>query len=349
MIVGGGVPTERPVDVRISIGVLITGVLLSACASACGGGARSGATPSEAATTGMSVGSSSSSPFASPARAHVAVGAGPDGITYASGSVWTANFDEGTVSRIDPVSMHVAASIAVDAGPITVAAAGNALWVASFTAGTVSRIDVTTNRVSATVATGTQPVGLSFVGSTLWVFNQGDGTAAIIDVTTGRRLSVLRTGVQAGWSSYALGQLWVPDFLGQTDRVVEIDPRTGRVRRRVAVGVSPIAVSFAAGSGWTSNPGDRTVTRFDPVTGRKLASIRIPGGDPGALLATPQAVWVSVYGGSALARIDPRSNTVTATVPTATHPQNMVLVGDDLWLAEGSANDVAVIPVTAVH
>jgi virginiamycin B lyase len=52
---------------------------------------------------------------------------------------------------------------------------------------------------------------------------------------------------------------------------------------------------------------------------------------------------VSVYEGAALARIDPATNTVTATVPVGLQPQNLALAGTHLWVAEGGANDVALV------
>jgi DNA-binding beta-propeller fold protein YncE len=68
-----------------------------------------------------------------------------------------------------------------------------------------------------------------------------------------------------------------------------ISPATRKTVMRVPVGAAPIAVSFAAGSGWVSNTGAATVTRFDAQTGKVLATIPISGVSTGPLLATAHA------------------------------------------------------------
>jgi hypothetical protein len=51
-----------------------------------------------------------------------------------------------------------------------------------------------------------------------------------------------------------------------------------------------------------------------------------------------------VYGGAAVARIDPTTNAVAATVPVGEHPQKMIVVGAALWLVEDGENDLVAVP-----
>jgi hypothetical protein len=74
------------------------------------------------------------------------------------------------------------------------------------------------------------------------------------------------------------------------------------------------------------------------------ATIAVPGGAIGPLLATPRAIWVSVYDGAAVARIDPSSNLVAATVRVGVHPQKMIFVGGTLWLVEDGESDIVALP-----
>ncbi|MEP7024744.1 MAG: hypothetical protein ABJB47_13295 [Actinomycetota bacterium] len=276
-------------------------------------------------------------------RTAVPVGAAPDGLIYAAGSLWSANFNDGTVTRVDPVHRTAVATIPAGSGAISLAAAGGAIWVANYDAGTVSRIDPARNRVTATIPTGGMPVGLAAVGATLWVFNQADRTVTLVNTRSDRAIATVPVGVAAGFTIAAHSLIWVPDFQGGTDQVIAIDPTTRKTVMHVPVGAAPIAVSFAAGSGWVSNTGAATVTRFDPHTGKVSATIPISGGSIGPLLATRHGIWVSVYGGAALARIDPATNAVEATVPVGLQPQNLALAGPELWVAEGGANDVALV------
>jgi DNA-binding beta-propeller fold protein YncE len=126
--------------------------------------------------------------------------------------------------------------------------------------------------------------------------------------------------------------------------LVAIDPAQRRVVAQVATGAAPIAASFADGSGWVANTGDASVTRFDPATGQVQATIAVPGGNIGPLLAADGAIWVSVYGGAAVVRIDPSDNAVAATIQVGVHPQRMALVGSTLWLVEDGENDIVALP-----
>jgi YVTN family beta-propeller protein len=292
-----------------------------------------------------SPGAAAASTVAPPAdhRVHIRVGRGPKDVTYASGSLWVTNFDDNTVSRVDPAAARVVATVAVGQGPITALATDDGIWIANYVGGSVSRIDPATNTVSVTVPTGGKPVGLTAEGGVLWVFQQADPTATLIDTRTAKRVATVATGVAAGWSTAYAGKIWVADFQGGTKQLVAIDPASRTVVIRVRTGAAPIAASFAGGAGWVADTGDATVTRFDPATGRVQATVAVPGGDIGPLLATPGAVWVSVYGGSALARIDPSANAVVATIHVGEHPQRMAVVGSTLWLVEDGADDIVAV------
>ena len=200
--------------------------------------------------------------------AQIRVGSYPDGIIAAFGSLWTANLNAGSVSRIDPATRLVAATIRVPPGPISLLAAGGAIWAAGYNGATVSRIDPATNRVTATARVGAKPVSLALAGSELWVFNQGDQTVSVLDPRTTKVIRTIRTGVAAGFTASYHGLLWVPDFQGGSRHVLALSPATGGAVRTIDVGSMPVQVGFGQASGWTGNGPDDTVTRFDPVTAR---------------------------------------------------------------------------------
>jgi YVTN family beta-propeller protein len=61
--------------------------------------------------------------------ARIPVGAGPTDIAVGAGSVWVANYLDGTVSRIDPATDSVVDTIAVGRWPEHVAAGPSGVWV----------------------------------------------------------------------------------------------------------------------------------------------------------------------------------------------------------------------------
>ncbi len=83
----------------------------------------------------------------------VEVGQGPFGVAVGDGSVWVANVKSGSVSRVEPVSMHVTATYAVGgagggvpANPEMVALWHNRLWVADGQQGVVVALEPTTGQ-----------------------------------------------------------------------------------------------------------------------------------------------------------------------------------------------------------
>ncbi len=158
----------------------------------------------------------------------VTTGASPQSLAVGGGSVWVANHDARTVTRVDQASGTVVADIPVPSEPHRVAYGAGAAWVGNWHDNSVSRIDPGTNRV---------------VGSPIPV------------------------GFRAGNLAVGAGGVWVTsdyrvDAAPQDVVVVRIDPQTNQAVETIAVGGHPIDVAATAGAVWVSvaNPG--TVLRI---------------------------------------------------------------------------------------
>jgi YVTN family beta-propeller protein len=90
--------------------------------------------------------------------------------------------------------------------------------------------------------------------------------------------------------------------------VARIDTATNEVISTVPVGGLPGQLAIEAGSLWIGLPG--SVQRVDPETGRVISQINGPGT---LLTATAGAVW-ALESANSIARIDPATNQVSATV-----------------------------------
>lgn len=204
------------------------------------------------------------------------------------------------------------------------------------------RTDPATNRVIGTAPAGAKPVAIAVVGRVAWVFCQADGTAQLWDARTARRLVTVSLGVQAGFVTTASGRLWVPDFQAGRRRWRPSIPRRGASSRGCTSERHRSACRSPPGPAGSATP----VTRASPDSIRRrdeLSRQSLSGGSIGPLLATPTAVWVSVYGGPHLADIDPTSTCVARTLAVGDQPQNLALVNGQLWLTEGGANALALV------
>jgi YVTN family beta-propeller protein len=154
----------------------------------------------------------------------VTTGASPQSLAVGGGSLWVANHDAATVTRIDQASGKVVADIPVPSEPHRVTYGAGAAWVGNWHDNSVSRIDPQTNRV---------------VGSPIPIGSHHAGNLAV-----------------------GAGSVWVTsDYRVDADPedvvVVRIDPQTNRAVETIAVGGHPIDVAATQGVVWVSvaNPG----------------------------------------------------------------------------------------------
>jgi hypothetical protein len=148
----------------------------------------------------------------------------------------------------------------------------------------------------------------------------------------------------AGNRSLDVGQLasttsaiWVPGG------VFRIDAR-GKVAGPFDTGASQ---DIGAGDGavWASDYDGNIVRRYDPATGKLVATIHLPvNANPEGIAITPGAVWVAEHHSGLVARIDPRTNRVVARVhvglPGSSGPQGIASGLGDVWVAIPNTGEV---------
>jgi hypothetical protein len=122
-------------------------------------------------------------------------------------------------------------------------------------------------------------------------------------------------------------------------------PAVGKVLKVFPLPVNPDRDAVNAFvSLWLPDDTTGIVTRWDPVSGKVLASIKVgdpaktPYGDPVAVVATTDSIWVTAVAKHAIERIDPATNQVAASIPLGqVKGQDFitnVMVGDDnnMWV-----------------
>ena len=102
-------------------------------------------------------------------RQEIPTGSLPSDPALGLGSLWIPVFGEGTVWRVDALSLQPGAIVHVGSAPFGVAVGAGAVWVADNCDGTVSRIDPETNELTGTIDVGLAPRWLAFGHGHLWV------------------------------------------------------------------------------------------------------------------------------------------------------------------------------------
>jgi YVTN family beta-propeller protein len=268
----------------------------------------------------------------------VGVGARPGAITQGFGSLWVANLDDQTVSRVDPRTLRTLRTFSVGGPPTGLATAGGKVWVVASSPGAnhvaVSRIDPQFDTITRAAKIGNvvpgSPGAVAARADALWVA-PSSGELTRLDPQTGRPVKQLDpnagpTGIDLGG-----GAVWVTD--GEADNVTRVDP-SGLVTS-LAVGHGPSGIAVGDSGVWVADTGDNAVVRIDAST--RAVTATIPVGDaPTGVSIGAGSVWVANSGDGTVTRIDPRDEKATATIAVGGSPEAISVAGGRAWVTVGT-------------
>ncbi len=197
----------------------------------------------------------------------------------------------------------------------------------------VAIIDSHTGRVVSTLSATaiSQPVEAHTAAGSLWVTSLDPLIFSRIDPHTGKIVQRITSpiGVDVGGYLPDGADIW---FIGVHD-LVRLDARTGlEVDRHRLVSATHkfglAGITRGAGSLWIASTEESQLLRVDPATGRvqRRISILIPW----AVAYGEGAVWVTSDAAGVL-RIDPATNTVTATAAVPAPVTNLAVGGGFAW------------------
>lgn len=330
----GADPVKSPPRRRRSLlaavlaGVLAAAVAIPVFALGSGGSGGSVATEIVGANSIGAFDASNGRPIASSS-----VGATPGALVADRSSLWVANPDGSSVSRIDPKSLAKTQTISIGNDPAAVSIGGGFVWVANGLSGTVSKIDPNASGGSGalvdTIPVGNGPSGVAFADGRLWVANATDRT--VMEAVAGSHSPLRTIGVAGGADALAtgFGFVWVVSSAGNS--VTRIALGSGTALSPIGVGNGPTAIAVGEGAVWVANSLDGTLSRIDPSDG--AVSVIPVGGSPTGVAAGGGSVWVSDGRAGTISRVDPSATKVAKTVRTGNQPQEMAVSGQSLYVA----------------
>ena len=78
----------------------------------------------------------------------------------------------------------------------------------------------------------------------------------------------------------------------QANRLTRLNPKTGKVQKRIKIGLSSYGLAFERGSVWVTSESDRTLRRISPKKNKVVAKIRA-GAQPNGVAYAFGAIWVA--------------------------------------------------------
>jgi peptide/nickel transport system substrate-binding protein len=310
------------------------------------------------------------------AAATIVVAGATAGIVLALGSSKPSQRVDVGVSRLAAVAMDsgdVTGMTALARAPAAVASGMGSLWVAEASGQTVSRIDPQSGNVVDRIQVAGEPGSIVAGGDAIWVASTVGGTISRIDPDTDTVTQTVKVGGGSAAAAFFGGEsLWVADPTDQ--RLIELEAKTGSVRRTLTldlrpttlavgdgviwvgdetanlveqiaatsgktlatthVGNGPAALALGAGSVWVANALDGTVSKIEPDTAAVVATIPV-GSGPSALVVADRSVWAANQYSGTVTEIDPRRNRVTGTIDVGGTPASLTADGRRLWVAGG--------------
>ena len=282
----------------------------------------------------------------------------------------------GGIVRIGLGNRPAVTSWASVAAPQASTVVNGSIWTAGFDTGFITRIDVDTGRVQREIALGPPPSfpgsfsypdgqflpsAVAAVSGGLWVVS-ARGYAVTIDPHTGDRTgqfpltSAVDNSVVAdqGGAWAAEGPLGVAHLTGRSHvavTAIHVGGMTGNVERLLESQGSLWAAGMLMDSSFGGgSPKHGFVARLDLTTGKVLAVARV---DAGALnlAATNQGIWAT-NGKGHLYRVMPISNDLLAIRATrqlgyASYVQSLTGTGKYLWSVPSSGRTITRLDPTS--
>jgi DNA-binding beta-propeller fold protein YncE len=259
------------------------------------------------------------------------------------------------------------------AAPCAAQGGGKYVWVSEYGQPYLLKIDPKTDKVVARIGIGSGSCGLGYGAGSLWVEDTSSSTVSRVSVATGKRIAI-KVGIQPYDATFAYGAAWTTAYSG--GELERIDPAKNRVVARWKT-TSPVGVVGAFGSMWAA--GADGVIRVDAATNKLVATIPLDGGGgwtaassdavwvtspKGLVRLDPQAnavvteiplpgapylgdpdvvdgqVWVPEIRKSAIAVVDPATNTVVRTVKAGAGPFVVTQIRGEAWVPSWKGRDI---------
>jgi serine/threonine protein kinase/DNA-binding beta-propeller fold protein YncE len=268
---------------------------------------------------------------------------GADGVATGAGSVWIANRELDTVTRVDAGSRQVEGDpIQVGREPDSLAAGLGAMWVTNTSDNSVTRLDLGSGKSLGTHPVGAAPEGILVARGSAWIANGGDGTVTRLD-SGGNETATTSVGTAPVQLAATSDSVWVT--VSKENKIVELGFEDGRpTGREVAIDGTPRGIAFEPDRAelWVSASAANQLAVVDPAGARVVKRVDVPD-NPREVRFGLGAIWVTSATAQRVTAVDPATRKVAGSVPIKGTTYGLA-VGEGLaWAA--SESDGLLLPV----
>jgi hypothetical protein len=239
------------------------------------------------------------------------IGGTADWVLVTSDAVWVASTNPYDIVRVDPMTNKILARVRIPGEACSGLAFGfDSVWVPICgSRPALVRIDAKKNALSATlpIAPAGEEGGIAASDDSVWLVSDKVGSLVRVDPFTNsvrQRISIPPGSFNPVFDG---GTVWITGV--ESNVLTAVDATSGTVLESIRVGSKPRFLAAGAGSVWTLNQGDGTISRVDEK-GRQVTTIQvgIPG-TGGDIAFGADSIWTSVLE-VPLTRIEAKTNHV---------------------------------------
>jgi DNA-binding SARP family transcriptional activator/ABC-type transport system substrate-binding protein len=286
----------------------------------------------------------------------LAAGASAAGVLLAHGGTQSSRAQAlaqpGSVALVSARTGKLLGQASVQA-PVLVRFGAGALWTVSAD-GELTKIDPATAKVLGLLNTGVPvPCGLAVGEGSVWVTDCKSSTLVQIDPVHDvivRRLPLpMENGVVGSLAhdvALGAGSVWVEQSDFNPSFVDRIDPRTGRLEKRIrSTEVGLGALAFGEGAVWAVSGYLGTLLKIDPHTNRIEKVVRSLHGEMCCVAAGGGFVWAATAPDRKVWKLT-GDGAVVAGIPLPANVESLAYADGALWAANGEAGTVVRIDPT---
>jgi YVTN family beta-propeller protein len=256
-------------------------------------------------------------------------------VTYGAGSLWTANYGQGTVSRVNPVTHRVVKTIGLGNSPFAIAFADGSVWVGDFNADYVYRVDPATNKSVAAIPLSSNVGAIAHApDGSIWVTEYAGGALDRIDPATNTVVQHIVVGGSADKIAFAAAKVWVTNDDGYVTPV----SRSGKVGAPIQVGHDVDAIVATPRGLWVTTFSG-VLALINPVRAAVVRRIRFRNALNG-ITYFKRRLFVSNYSAGKVLELDPATGRTLGRMSVGSQPRDLVAVGASLWVVEQGSSDV---------
>jgi virginiamycin B lyase len=273
--------------------------------------------------------------------AKIHLGKTADWVAIIDAAVWVGTTGPDGVAEIDARTNAVRAAVPLPGKPCAGLAVGfGALWVPLCAKpNALARVDLQTRGVTLlpNVGPADREGGITTSADSVWLVIDGRATLARIDPQTLRvrqRIAVPRGSLNPLYSD---GLIWVTRSTGA--EVTAISADSGALIATVRSGPKPRFLAGGAGSVWTLNQGDGTLTRIDAQSERAIGTTPLwTPGHGGDVKFQHNIVWTTM----AKVPLSATDGTTGKLLCQWTGPggDSLDVSHDAIWLTDYDAGDI---------